>query len=292
MQPSETISFNLKLILVLTVSLWASAFVGIRAGLESYSPGGLALLRFLIASVCMFFIYISRRREKHIHWKDAISLMLVGAIGLGAYNYTLNSAELSVPSGPACFIVSQSPVISTLLALIILGERLNVQRIVGMFVSISGVALIAFGMNQGFHLNTGLIFILIATVVGSLYTILQKPYLKKYHAIDATAFTIWGGALSLFIYLPTLPTEFMHASLTSTLDVVYLGIFPAAFAYVLWAYALAKIPASRAVSFLYFSPIIATLLGWACLGEIPVTLSLLGGLVALLGVWVVNRSYS
>ncbi len=282
---------NTKFLLLTTVSLWASAFVGIRAGLESYSPGGLALFRFIIASTCVFFIYHFRSREKTMPLKDILRAMLIGVIGIGLYNFTLNSGELSVPSGPACFIVSQSPVISTLLALFFLGERLNFLRIIGMLVSVGGVTLIAAGINEGFTFNLGLFYILVATVVGCLYTIFQKPLLKKYHAIDVTAYAIWGGTLSLVMYAPELPQAIMHATVSSTIAVIYLGIFPAAIAYVLWGMALAKIPASRAVSFLYFSPIIATLLGWIWLNEIPMMLSVLGGLVALLGVWVVNRSY-
>ncbi|MCC2667478.1 MAG: eamA, partial [Gammaproteobacteria bacterium] len=45
------LTLKTKLALLTTVVLWASAFVAIRAGLQGYSPGGLALLRFLIASV-------------------------------------------------------------------------------------------------------------------------------------------------------------------------------------------------------------------------------------------------
>jgi drug/metabolite transporter (DMT)-like permease len=73
--------------------------------------------------------------------------------------------------------------------------------------------------------------------------------------------------------------------------VVYLGVFPAALGYILWAYALSHLPTTQVVSYLYFSPFIATLIGWLWLDEVPTIMSLIGGVLAMIGVYFVNRSY-
>ncbi len=70
---------------------------------------------------------------------------------------------------------------------------------------------------------------------------------------------------------------------------VYLGLFPTAIAYVAYAYALSRMPASRTASFLYLVPALAFLIAWIWLGEVPPALSVVGGVVTLAGVLLVNR---
>jgi drug/metabolite transporter (DMT)-like permease len=282
---------KIKFILALAIFLWASAFVGIRVGLQGYSPEGLALLRYLIASTVMAIFYFRLPAVNRMPLKDIVTLLGVGMIGIGVYNITLNHGELELPAGTACFITSQSPLIAAIFALIFLNEQLNFLRIVGFLVSILGVSLIAFGEKGGFKWDASMTAIIIATLAGGSYTIMQKPFLKKYHAIQATTLAIWGGTLFLLLYTPNLKHDLQTASFNATVAVIYLGIFPAAIGYLAWSYVLSEIPAARAVSYLYFLPFVATFVGWLLLGEVPVWLSLAGGCLSIVGVWLINESY-
>lgn len=283
------VALKTKIILLTGVTLWASAFAGIRAGLEGYTPGSLALLRFLIASVCMAILYSRIPKIIPMTWRDRILLLLNGMFGLGFYNIALNYGELEVPSGIASFIISLSPLITLIFALFFLGETITVNMFYGMLVSVFGAGIIMFGKTHHFAMQIALFYVFIATVIGGVYSVLQKPFLKKYHAIAVTSYIIWGAALLLLIYTPELLTHIRTASFHATCSVIYLGIFPATGGYIAWSYALKEMPASQASNYLYLMPIIATVIGWAWLGEVPTVLSLLGGLVALLGVWIVSR---
>lgn len=282
--------FKKRFPLFLAVILWASAFAGIRAGLEGYSPGGLALLRFAVASVCMFGVYVCLPKRNLISLRDKTLLLLTGVLGVASYNIALNYGELSVPSGTASFIISQSPIITAIFGILFLREKFNKYIFLGMFVSILGVALITSDSLRQFNFSLGILYVLLATTVGGFYSILQKPFLKKYHALEVTAYIIWGATLSLLIYMPDALHDVVRASVQSTASAIYLGIFPAALGYVAWSYGLKEIPASTAVSFLYFMPVIAIFVGWIWLGETPPMLSLIGGVVALLGVYIVNSN--
>jgi len=57
---------------------------------------------------------------------------------------------------------------------------------------------------------------------------------------------------------------------------------------VLWSYALARMPASLLSTFLYLSPVLAMGIAWVWLGEVPTALTIVGGLVAIVGVVLVQ----
>lgn len=291
MSTVNLISIKTKLALITTVILWASAFPGIRAGLTGYSPGGLALLRFLVASICLYIFYRKLPFPRHrIPFKDVMKLLIIGALTIGAYHLALNFGELTIPSGPASFIISQSPIVTIIFAAILLKEKINKSIIIGIAISVLGIGLMTL-QGSTFNLSIGFFYILFAAVSGGIYSVLQKPYLKKYHMIDVTACIIWGATIFLLFFTRDLYHDIQNASLYSTIAGVYLGIFPAAVCSVLWSYALLDIPASRASISLYFLPVIATLLGWLWLGEVPTTISMIGGTIALVGVWLANQTF-
>lgn len=282
---------KIRIALFLAIFLWASAFVGIRMGLTAYTPGALALFRFLIASLCMFIFYIALPGRHKINGKDAILMMLVGVVGITIYNVALNTGELAVDAGIASFIVSQSPVLSILIAVIVFNEKLTLLSLFGILVSFIGISLITLATFQHVHINIGLLLVCVAALISAIYSFLQKPFLKHYHAIEVTSYVIWGGTLALLVYMPELKLNIANAPLNTTLAVVYLGVFPAAIAYLCWNYALAYLPVAQVVNYLYFMPIIATYLGWVILGERPTLLAITGGLVAMVGVWIANYAY-
>src|SRR4051794_14124719 len=85
-----------------TLLLWASAFVGIRAGLEAYSPTHLALLRYVSASfVLLLYFYSGKTRLPDK--RDLPRILLMGFVGITIYNLALNFGELSVTAGAASF---------------------------------------------------------------------------------------------------------------------------------------------------------------------------------------------
>ena len=284
-------TFTTKTAILTAILLWASAYVGIRAGLQFYSPEGLALLRYLIASLVMGLVYFNLQERSQIRLQDKIKLMLVGVIGIGVYNITLNRGELEVSSGLASFITNVSPIVTTMMAVMFLGEQLNVQRILGLVVSVLGIMMIAYGEVGSFQLSDSMMYMLAAMIASSCYSLMQKPFLKLCNATEATAYVIWGGTLFLMMYFSSMLHDVTHAPLSATLIVVYLGIFPAAIAYLAWSYVLQRLTVSQTVSYMFVIPFGTTLMGWALLHEVPAMLSALGALIAIAGVWLVNQSY-
>lgn len=276
------------LFLSIAIILWASAFVGIRIGLKGYTPGTLAIFRFLIVSIIMIPLYFRYRTSPTLNWKEYLTIFLIGFFGVGIYHLALNFGELTVSAGLACFIIGTGPIFASLLAFFILKEKLTLRGWVGIGISFIGIMIIAFDQGGTVAFNIGTLCILISSLTSGLYSVLSKLLLKKVNAIELVSLVVWSGTISLLIFLPGLPAVLIHASLLSTLSVVYLGIFPGAIAYITWSIALAKLPVAKASSFLYAMPILSTLLGWALLNEKVALFSLAGGFLAMAGSFIVQ----
>lgn len=278
------------LALGVTVLIWASAFAAIRAGLEGYAPGHLALLRFLVGSALLAVYAFSTRMPLPAR-RDLPAVLLGGFLGFTVYHTGLAFGEVTVEAGSASLIIASVPVFTALLAAAFLGERAGLWGWIGTAVSFSGVALISAGEGGGFGIDPGALPILLAAVSESLFFVFQKPYLARYGSLRFTTYAIWAGTLVMLVFLPGLPGAVGEAPLGATLSVVYLGIFPTVIAYLALGYAFARMPASNATSFLYLVPGLAFVIAWVWLGEVPTPLTVIGGVITLSGVVLVNARY-
>jgi len=180
------------------------------------------------------------------------------------------------------------PVFTAVLARVMLGERLRGRGWVGIGVGFCGATMIAVGHAGGVHISSGAVLVILAALAQSLFFIRQKPLLFTYRPIECTTFVIWTGTACLLPFAGGLPSAIVEAPLGGTLAVVFLGVGPAAVAFVTWAYVLSRLPTSRASSFLYMVPTLSIAIAWLWLGEVPGVLALVGGAVALAGVAIVN----
>ncbi len=186
-------SFKVNCVLVGAIVLWASAFVGIRIALADYSPGPLALLRFLVASLCMVLLYHSQGIKNSIPWKDRIQLLIAGMLGIGVYNVCLNYGEITVSAGVASFVMGLMPVITILLSLIFLQEKLKGAVWAGILISLLGLFLLTIGEGSHHEMKQGILLILVSALMGAILTIIQKKFLKVYHPVTVISWVMWGG---------------------------------------------------------------------------------------------------
>lgn len=276
---------------VVTVVLWASAFVSIRSAGAAYSPGALALGRLLAGTVALGVIWAVRREglPPRAAWRGtAVS----GVLWFGFYMVVLNWGEQQVDAGTAALVVNIGPLLIALLGARLLGDVMPPRLLAGMAVSFAGAVTVGLSMSGGGGSSPlGVALCLLAAVAYAAGVVAQKPALGRASALQVTTFGCLIGTVLCLPFAGQLVREAGEAPLSATLNMVYLGLFPTALAFTTWAYALARTTAGRMGATTYAVPALVVLMSWLALGEVPGAFTLAGGALCLAGV-AVSRSRS
>jgi drug/metabolite transporter (DMT)-like permease len=287
-QPVDRLALAAALV---TVVLWASAFVGIRAAAVDLSPGSIALGRLIVGSLSLGLL-VATRPWRAPGRRDLVLIVAVGVIWFATYNIALNEAERTVDAGTAAMLVNTGPIFIALLAGLFLGEGLPARLLAGCAIAFAGTLIIGLATSQagvGAGDGWGIALCIVAAFAYAVGVTLQKPALRQVPALQVTWLACLSGALVCLPFGPGLITELGRASAVSVAWLVYLGLVPTAIGFATWAFALGRTSAGRLGAMTYLVPPVAILLGWALLSEVPPSMAIAGGALCIGGV-IIARS--
>ena len=274
---------------LVTVILWASAFVGIRAAGEDLSPGALSLGRLAVGSA-LLGVFVLLQRGRLPGPRDWPGIVACGVLWFGLYNLALNAAEQRVDAGTAAMLVNIGPILIALLAGWLLSEGFPRALVAGCAVAFAGAVVIGLATSErGVGASWGAVLCVAAAAFYAGGVVAQKPLLSRASALHVTWLAATVGLVVCLPFAATLADEVGDADASSIAWMVYLGAFPTAIGFLTWAYALSRTTAGRMGATTYLVPPIAILSGWALLAESPETLAFLGGALCLGGVVITRR---
>jgi len=206
---------------------WAWAWVGIRSAVQHYPPGALALARMAVASAVMAVVWAARGRRlpEPREWPG---VALTGVLGFSTYGLCINAGERIIPAGTSSMIVACIPVLTTLGAVIWLGERLTFRGWAGVVTAFGGMLIIGAGQPGGRAELIGLLLLFGGALSATGYNLLSKRYLARYSALDVTTWAIWTGTLALLPAGGGLGAAMRTAPASASWTVVAPGAVPSA----------------------------------------------------------------
>ena len=272
---------------MVTILFWSLAYVLTRLTLRHFSPFSLGFLRYFTASLALAAV-AAATKMKPPRLRDIPWFLLAGAVGFFLYMIAFNKGQQTLTASAASVMLATVPVVTALLARLIYKEKLRAFQWLAVAAEFAGVAVLTL-MNGVFSVNRGLLWILLAVLVLSVYNLLQRKLTKTYTALQSSTFSIFLGTLLLAVFLPSSVEEVSRAPGIQLVYVAALGIFPGAIAYVAWAKAFAKAKQTSQVSnYMFVTPLLTSLFGFIITNEVPDLSTIIGGAMILLGVLVFN----
>jgi drug/metabolite transporter (DMT)-like permease len=268
--------------------LWASNITLGRALRGQIGPLTLVAFRFTVAGL-IFAIILSRQppeaRRLGGGW---LGLLGMGLFGVFAFPALLYLALQRTTATNAALINGTGPLITAIMATLLLGEYFSTNRLLGTLISLLGVGLVISGPSlQILHsatVNSGDIIVMVDVFLWGIYSILGRVVMRTRSALSATAYSIWFAIPLLLIAAALEWTRFPpHLTWTVILSAIYIAIFPTCVAFLSWNEGIRRVGPSRAMTFYNMLPVYGALLGFLFLGETPGWTHVAGGLLVIVG---------
>jgi len=288
------------LLLTMGTFFWSTNFVLGRLLASDVPPFTMCAGRFTVSAIIfagMAFWYrwpLPRGRQ----W---IYIVAMAFTGVFLFNTVLYWGLSYTTAINATLVNGLNPLVTVLMAVILLRERAGWRLWAGVLFSVTGVFLIAARGNLDvlihLNLNRGDLLILLGTMIWGLYTIFVRLLTKDYAVLPATAYANWLGVIMLY---PAVYNEVQQVPPKISAEVIwifiYLGIFASVAAFVCWNWSVSKIGAIKATVFYNLIPLYAAVISPLFLGEKLYLLHLIGGFLiiggVMMGIWRVNPATS
>jgi drug/metabolite transporter (DMT)-like permease len=273
--------------------LWSLAFAVAKVALQDCPPLLLLMVRFLIAGFVMLGLAAWQRGEAALSRRDIVSLVIIGVANNAMYLGLGYVGLRTVSAGLGTLVVSANPVLTAVLAAMLLGERLTWQKIVGLVLGVGGVGfIVAHRLSSGASGDsaTGLIF-----TVGALHSIVAGTILYKWLAPQG-GLLIGNAVQNISGGLMLIPFAFSFESISEIVPsyrllatLGYLTVPGSIVGYLLWQHLLRVMGATRASAWHFLMPPLGVLFGWLLLGEHVALADILGIIPVALGIYLVTR---
>jgi drug/metabolite transporter (DMT)-like permease len=276
------------LLVNLATITWATNMALGRWLRDDIGPLTLAAARFTVAS--LFFAILLRRepREDRRLGKDRWLVLAMALTGVVLFAPTLYLGLRFTTAVNATLINGFGPLITGLLAALLIREPMSRRQIVGAVVGLVGIAILISGGSLTFWREMGssagdLIIVGAATLWG-LYSIAGRRVMLHRSALSATAFSAFLG-LPLLIVAAVweIQTTPVNTSPSLLLAVLYIGVAPTVAGFLSWNTGVCRLGPSGAMVFYNTLPLYGALLGYLFLGERIGPTHLIGGLLIVGG---------
>jgi drug/metabolite transporter (DMT)-like permease len=278
------------------VVVWGGSFIATKIAVGQISPIAVVWVRFAMGIPLILIAAFMRKQFAFPNGNEWLYFTLLGFLGITFHQWLQSNGLKTAQATTTAWIVSTSPAFIAILGWLILKEKLNLLQSFGIVFAMFGVLVV---VSKG-DLSTiavgkfgtyGDFLILISSINWAIFSILSRRGLRDH---PSTLLTFWvmtiGWLITSIAFLANRSyTEIPHLDARGWTAMIYLGIFTTGFAYIAWFDALSQLPAAQTGAFLFIEPLTSMVVASIVLNEQITPVSVFGGVVILIGIWLVNR---
>ncbi len=274
---------------VLSMLFWASSFVWFKIVFLYYKPVTVVILRLLISFILLALYTLITQRKERVKKEDYKIFALLAFAEPFCYFLGESYGMQYVSASLGSIIISTIPLVTPLVALAFLKEKISVYGIIGLFVSFFGVIfIVSTDLNKDFS-GKGIMLMFFAVISATFYGVILKKVTHKYSSITIVR---TQNLIGMLYFLPIfLTTEYSHfLSIVPNKELIYtmlkLSVFGSTLALIFFTQVIRKIGLSMANIFTNLIPVFTAVIAYYVLDEKITQHKLLGILIVMAGLFI------
>ena len=275
---------------VLLVLFWSSTFSVVKVGLDYSPPVLFAGLRSIVGGLAMVVAALLWGGRPDLR-RDGGAYVMLSMLNVVLFMGLQTFAIMLLPSGTAAVLIYLQPILTGLLAWLLLGESLTPAKLAGLLLGFSGIVAVSFGGFSGVVSVTGVAFAVVSALMWALGTVYFKRVQDRVSMLWAVALMfLFGGIVLLAVGLVIESPAEISPSGSLLASVLYSGFVGTGLAWALWLGLVRAGEASTVAAYVFFVPLASVAIGALVLHERLSASLFIGAVLVVSGIYLVNRT--
>ena len=278
-----------ELALLVTVVIWSLNFSAVKVGIGEIAPLAFSVVRFTLGAAVTIAIVRWREGPLHFARRDWPLLVAAAIVGITVNQFTFVNALAATTAVNVALLVGTIAVWTSILAVLAGQERLDLRHWAGVLLGFAGVALIVVGGPSvaggglGGGALVGDLLALGVAISWAVYSVLIRPLMQRYSALQLSAFMMTVGTAALVpLAVPQLlAQDWSRVTPLGIGSLLYATFFSVVLTNVLYFTAVHRVGAARASLYTYLEPFLGVLFAVWLLAERVTPVQLAGGIVVV-----------